>query len=168
MSRTFRILLPFAVLAVAPLAGQSPQSPAQTPTFRVDVNYVEIDARATDAQGNFVGDLTENDFHIVEDGAPQAIKVFTRVNLPVERQDAPLFKTAPIEADVRSNREEFNGRGFVLVLDDLQTDSGGRHAFGAPRGSSSNAISARTISPRSSTPAAPAIMGRSSRTAAPV
>src|SRR3954468_1197884 len=105
MSRTFRILLPFAVLAVAPLAGQSP---AQTPTFRVDVNYVEIDARATDAQGNFVSDLTENDFHIVEDGTPQAIKVFTRVNLPVERQDAPLFKTAQIEPDVRSNAEEFN------------------------------------------------------------
>jgi VWFA-related protein len=122
MSRTFQILFAFALLAVVPLAGQSPQPPAQTPTFRVEVNYVEIDARATDAQGNFVGDLTENDFHIVEDGAPQAIKVFTRVNLPVERQDAPLFKTAPIEADVRSNREEFNGRVFVLVLDDLQTD----------------------------------------------
>ena len=48
--------------------------------------------------------------------------MFTRVNLPVERQDAPLFKTAPIDPDVASNREEFNGRVFVLVLDDLQTD----------------------------------------------
>src|SRR3954468_2281184 len=99
MSRTFHILLAFALCAVSPLAGQSPQPPTQTPTFRVEVNYVEIDARATDAQGNFVSDLTENDFHIVEDGAPQTIKVFTRVNLPVERQDAPLFKTTPIEPD---------------------------------------------------------------------
>src|SRR4026209_2402329 len=94
----FQILLIVAGLAILPPARQAPQPPAQTPpTFRVDVNYVEIDARAADAQGNFVSDLTENDFQILEDGAPQAIKVFTRVNLPIERQDAPLFKTSPIE-----------------------------------------------------------------------
>jgi VWFA-related protein len=122
MSRKFHILLTLAVLTGVSLSGQAPQSPSQTPTFRVEVNYVEIDARAVDAQGNFVADLTENDFQIREDGAPQAIKVFTRVNLPVERQDAPLFKTSPIDPDVSSNRDEFNGRVFVLVLDDLQTD----------------------------------------------
>jgi len=122
MSRKFHILLTLAVLTGVSLSGQAPQSPPQTPTFRVEVNYVEIDARAIDAQGNFVADLTENDFQIREDGAPQAIKVFTRVNLPVERQDGPLFKTSPIDPDVSSNRDEFNGRVFVLVLDDLQTD----------------------------------------------
>ena len=122
MSRTFHGLLILAMFAAVSVSGQAPQPPAQTPTFRVEVNYVEIDARATDAQGNFVADLTENDFQILEDGAPQLIKVFTRVNLPVEHQDPLLFKTAPIEPDVRSNREEFNGRVFVLVLDDLQTD----------------------------------------------
>lgn len=116
MARKLQLLLLVAVFAAVPVAGQAPQ------TFRVEVNYVEIDARAIDAQGNFVGNLTERDFQIVEDGKPQAIKVFTRVNLPVERQDPPLFKTTPIEPDVRSNHEEFNGRVFVLVLDDLQTD----------------------------------------------
>src|SRR3954466_183823 len=111
-------------MAGAAAASQTPQSPAQTPpTFRVEVNYVEIDARPTDAQGKFVADLTEADFQIVEDGAPQKIKVFTRVNLPVEHQDPPLFKTGPIDPDVASNHQEFNGRVFVLVLDDLQTDS---------------------------------------------
>src|SRR5262245_30565790 len=122
MPRKFHILFLLAIFAGVSLSGQAPQSPPQTPTFRVEVNYVEIDARATDAQGNFVADLTEKDFQIFEDKAPQAIKVFTRVNLPVERQDAPLFKTSPIEPDVSSNRDEFNGRVFVLVLDDLQTD----------------------------------------------
>jgi len=123
MPRKFHILCLVAFVAGVPLSVQAPQSPPQTPpTFRVEVNYVESDARATDAQGNFVADLSENDFQIFEDGAPQAIKVFTRVNLPVERQDPPLFKTSPIEPDVRSNRNEFNGRVFVLVLDDLQTD----------------------------------------------
>ena len=122
MSRKSQILLMTLLAASARLAGQSAQPSPQTPTFRVEVNYVEIDARTTDAQGNFVADLTEKDFQILEDGTPQTIKVFTRVNLPVERQDPPLFKSTPIEPDVASNGEEFNGRVFVLVLDDLQTD----------------------------------------------
>jgi VWFA-related protein len=124
MLRTIQLLLVATAVAVVPLVGQSPQAPAQTPpTFRVEVNYVEIDARAIDAQGKFIDDLTEKDFQILEDGTPQAIKVFTRVTLPIERQDPPLFRNAPIEPDVRNNHNEFNGRVFVLVLDDLQTDA---------------------------------------------
>ncbi|MBW8894874.1 MAG: VWA domain-containing protein [Acidobacteria bacterium] len=124
MSRTLQIVLMTLAMARVVASGQTPQSAAQTPpTFRVEVNYVEIDARPTDPQGKFVADLTEADFQIVEDGAPQKIKVFTRVNLPVEHQDPPLFKTGPIDPDVASNHQEFNGRVFVLVLDDLQTDS---------------------------------------------
>jgi hypothetical protein len=61
------------LLAVAPAGQQpSPQQPpagAQPPlTFKVDVNYVEIDAQVTDAQGNFVRNLTKDDFQIVENG----------------------------------------------------------------------------------------------------
>jgi VWFA-related protein len=124
MSRTLQIVLVTLTLGSGAVVGQAPQTPAQTPpTFRVDVNYVEIDARPTDAQGRFVADLSQADFQILEDGTPQTIKVFTRVNLPVEHQDAPLFKTSPIDPDVASNQHEFNGRVFVLVLDDLQTDS---------------------------------------------
>jgi VWFA-related protein len=124
MSRTFQVILALGVGAAVSPAGQAPTSPTpQTPTFRVEVNYVEIDARATDAQGRFVDDLNQNEFQVVEDGSPQTISVFTRVRLPLERQDPPLFKGAPIEPDVQSNLHEFNGRVFVLVLDDLQTDA---------------------------------------------
>ena len=58
-------------LATLPLHGQSqpPAPPAQAPpTFKVEVNYVEIDARVTDAQGAFVGDLTRNDFQVIGRG----------------------------------------------------------------------------------------------------
>jgi len=108
-----------SAVVVAGLLSQVPQTPP--PTFKVDVSYVEIDARVTDQQGNFVRGLTQNDFQIVEDGAPQTITAFTLVDLPVERHDPPLFKTTPIEPDVASNLEEFTGRVWVLVLDDLQT-----------------------------------------------
>jgi VWFA-related protein len=115
------------LLGVSPAARQPAQQPPvpvdqQPPlTFKVEVNYVEIDAIVTDAAGNFVRGLTKDDFQVVEQGKPQAISVFSLVDIPVERADAPLFAPAPIEPDVRTNRREFDGRVFVLVLDDLHT-----------------------------------------------
>ena len=123
MRRTRGVLAILIGLAALPLHGQSPQPAAQAPpTFKVEVNYVEIDARVTDTQGAFVADLGAADFEVLEDGAPQTLTVFSRIDLPVERQDPPLFRNAPIEPDVQTNLGEFNGRVFVLVLDDLQTD----------------------------------------------
>jgi VWFA-related protein len=96
------------------------QRPA--PTFRVEVNYVEIDAVVTDAQGGFVRDLTKDDFELIEEGTPQSINAFAMVDLPVARVDPPLFRGTAIEPDVRTNTAEFNGRVILIVLDDLQTD----------------------------------------------
>lgn len=118
------------------VAQQRPPQPAATApaeqqppiTFKVEVNYVEIDAVVTDANGKFVRGLTKDDFELVEQSKPQTISVFSLVDIPVERADAPLFATSPIEPDVRSNRREFDGRVFVLVLDDLHT-----HAMRSPR-----------------------------------
>jgi VWFA-related protein len=122
--RASLIIAVFVALAGSSVPGQAPrpQAPAQPPTtFKVEVNYVEIDAVVTDAQGNFVGDLTRDDFQVVEEGKPQTVSAFTRVDLPIERPDPPLFRLAAIEPDVRSNRDAFTGRVFLMVLDDLQT-----------------------------------------------
>ena len=75
----------------------------------------------TDQQGNFVRNLTKDDFQVFEQGKPQTVSVASLVDIPVEKFDPPLFKTKPIEPDVRSNRKEFDGRVFVIVLDDLNT-----------------------------------------------
>ena len=72
------------------LVGQAPQQP----TFRVQVDAVEIDASVTDAQGNVVTDLTRDDFEILEDGKPQTITSFALVNLPRTRAERPLFSAA--------------------------------------------------------------------------
>jgi VWFA-related protein len=111
---------------------QAPPSPAQPPAqsgvdaqppvrFKVEVNYVEIDAIVTDESGNFVRTLGKDDFQIVEEGKPQPISVFSLVDLPIEVVDPPLFAPAPIEPDVATNAKRFDGRVFVLVLDDLST-----------------------------------------------
>lgn len=120
------------LLASGPAAQQSASqqstsrqsgTPQQQPpmTFKVDVNYVEIDAQVTDAQGNFVHNLTKDDFQVLENGKAQSLSVFSTVDIPVEHVDPPLFAKTAIPPDVATNARPFEGRVFVLVMDDLHT-----------------------------------------------
>jgi len=110
----------YTVSAQAP--PQPVQPPAQAPpsvTFQTEVNYVDVDAIVTDSQGNFVSGLAREDFDVFEDGKPQKIDTFSTVNIPVERRDRFLFQDKPVTSDVKSNREIFAGRVYVIVLDDF-------------------------------------------------
>lgn len=103
-----------------PPATQSPQAPTgPVPTFRAEVEYVEVDAVVTDAQGQFVRDLKKDDFQVFEDGKRQTVTNFSLVDIPIERATRPLFASAPLEPDVYSNERPFDGRVYVVVLDDL-------------------------------------------------
>ena len=108
-------------LCAATLAAQAPQTPPDTPppTFQVEVNYVEVDAVITDAEGNAVTDLTVEDFEVLEDGERQDVTAFSLVDIPIERAERPLFVDEPIEPDVQNNGAE--GRIYMIVLDDLHT-----------------------------------------------
>jgi len=102
-----------------------PSQPSQAqPTFKVRVDYVEVDVVVTDRQGNLVRDLKKEDFQVLEDGKGQTINTFTQVDIPVERADRPLFAESPIEPDVRTNEKPFDGRVYVMVIDDLHTRFG--------------------------------------------
>src|SRR6516165_9293759 len=103
-------------------AGQQAQPSPQAPTFKAQVEFVEVDALVTDQQGNFVRDLTKDDFQVFEDGKLQTISTFTLVDIPIERLERPLFAALPIEPDVQTNERPFDGRVYVLILDDLHTD----------------------------------------------
>ena len=107
----------FSIGAVgsASLLSQSTSPPV--PTFRAEVEYVEVDALVTDEQGRVVSDLQKEDFRVFEDGRPQTIANFGFVKIPVEmggRLDA-------IEPDVVTNERPFAGRIYTLILDDLHT-----------------------------------------------
>src|SRR4051794_20932796 len=102
-----------------------PSQPSQAqPTFKVQVDYVEVDVVVTDRNGNLVRDLKKEDFQVLEDGKAQAINTFTFVNIPIEKADRPLYASSPIEPDVRTNDRPFDGRVYVMVLDDLHTRFG--------------------------------------------
>ena len=117
MSKGLRLATLLVFFAAAGLtAGQNPpgqqppppppppaQPSQQQPTFKVRVDYVEVDVVVTDRQGNLVRDLKKEDFQVLEDGKGQTINTFTQVDIPVERADRPLFAESPIEPDVRTN-----------------------------------------------------------------
>jgi VWFA-related protein len=110
--------------APAPAAQQQPPAAQQPPTFKVRVDYVEVDAVVTDRQGRIVRDLKKEDFQVLEDGKAQAITNFSMVDIPVDRDNRPLFASAPIEPDVKTNEKPFDGRVYVMVVDDLHTRFG--------------------------------------------
>jgi len=127
MKRLLRLAALFVLFAGTALtAGQNPPPAPQNqqPTFKLRVDYVEVDVVVTDRQGNVVRNLKKEDFQVLEDGKSQTISAFTMVDIPIERADRPLFASAPIEPDVKTNERPFDGRVYVMVIDDLHTRFG--------------------------------------------
>ncbi len=115
----------FVLLAGTALtAGQTAAPTSQQPTFKLRVDYVEVDVVVTNRTGNLVRDLKKEDFQVLEDGKGQTITNFTHVDIPVERGDRPLFASEPIEPDVKTNEKPFDGRVYVMVIDDYHTRFG--------------------------------------------
>lgn len=115
MTSRVAIALLACVCCAHVLVAQAPQQP----TFRVQVEAIEIDASVTDASGNVVTDLTRDDFEILEEGRPQTITSFGLVNIPRGRAERPLFTANTIEPDVQSNNQA-EGRLYVIALDQVR------------------------------------------------
>jgi len=131
--RRYLLLLPIALITTGIVgvgivgAQQPPAQPAgagQQPsvTFRTETNFVEVHAIVTDEEGLFVRDLVPEDFEIYEDGRLQAPTVFSLVDVPIVRPFTPRNADAPIEPDVRATTRPFDGRIYILLLDDLHTN----------------------------------------------
>jgi len=107
-------------LAVGVVAAQTPPSlQGPTPTFRSQVEYVEVDAVVTDRRGELVRDLTKDVFRVFEDGRPQTISSFEIVDIPIDTPPAAtLASPRAIDADTQSNERPI-GRLYVLVVDVL-------------------------------------------------
>src|SRR5918994_172823 len=89
------------------------------PTFRSDINFVQIPVRVLDARGEFVKGLTKTNFQIFEDGHPQTITTFTAVDIPSVDIDAtvPDAPLATVDAVASNDPIAVDGRVYVFVLD---------------------------------------------------
>jgi VWFA-related protein len=70
-----------------------------------------------------VRDLRREDFTVLEDGKPQQIDLFTLIDIPYERPEPSA--PAPVPLDVKTNAVPFEGRVYVIVLDELHTSTTG-------------------------------------------
>jgi VWFA-related protein len=107
---TATALLILAAMAV-PLAAR------QTPTFRSQVEAVEVDVRVTTGDGRPVADLTAADFDVREDGKRQTITAVTFVRAGSSRAVSGIPAGGPPVIDPAGN-----GRAYVIVLDDLHVN----------------------------------------------
>jgi len=114
----FAGVVALAVMTGALLAA-SQQASGSQPVFRSQVNLVEVDATVVDGQGRFVPGLDAADFELLEDGVRQTIAFTQVVQLAMDAPE-PLAAAATLApSDVTTNATTFDGRLFVVVLDDL-------------------------------------------------
>jgi VWFA-related protein len=101
------------ILAVAALA----QTPApQPPTFRTEANYVRVDVFPTSRDGAPIPDLKQEDFEVLESGAPQKIEQFEHIAIRASGpQDIRIEPNTVRES--RAMVANSRARVFILFLD---------------------------------------------------
>ena len=121
LAASFAGVLTAAAQQAPPGAPADPQATQPPLTFRVEANFVEVDAFVSDATGKPITDLRATDFQVLEDAKPQMVSAFSYVNIPIARAERPLFSPTAIEPDVETN-VGMDGRVYLFVLDDLHVD----------------------------------------------
>jgi VWFA-related protein len=116
-TREFAFTVAFCLLPLAFLL-------AQQPTFRTGVTLVTTDVIARGERGQFVADLTRENFTVLEDGQPQRIESFAMVqggrtfNLLMPSTPAAATEGLVLPHS-RSRGTDANGRVFLILIDDL-------------------------------------------------
>ncbi|HEX6323145.1 MAG TPA: VWA domain-containing protein [Vicinamibacterales bacterium] len=109
-------------LSLAAAGAQQQQRSSQTqPTFRTDVELVQVDVIVLDEQGRHVRGLKAADFVLEDRGRTQAIAAFeeaAHARPARSAGDAPPPRNA-VPLDVSSNQTAAAGRLVVVVVDDL-------------------------------------------------
>ena len=103
-----------------PQQGQ-PLGVPQQPIFRAGVTFITTDVIVRDRNGQFVADLTEDDFAVLEDGVLQEVtsltlvhggRVYNQLEPPAPVQEGIILPASRPTSDTA-------GRVFVIFVDDL-------------------------------------------------
>ena len=124
------LTLATVTLAAQPPAGQAPasQPPApgdpavQRPTFRMLIDLITTDVIVRDGAGQFVADLTKEEFEVLEDGVKQEIASVSLVHggrtFNLQAPPAPPPQEGIILPPARPTNDAA-GRIFLFFVDDL-------------------------------------------------
>jgi VWFA-related protein len=120
----------FIGLAVLVWLAQGQAQPQQPPRFRTETNFVRVDVYATKG-GVAVQDLTEQDFEVYEDNAPQKIESFEHIVInPAGPQAGLIEPSSPSQANQLA--ADPRRRVFVVFLDTHNVPVEGSHAIREP------------------------------------
>jgi hypothetical protein len=111
-----------AAAVPAPTPPQEPEDYSDDDVVRITTNLVQVDLVVTDAKGNQVTNLTQDDFEIYEEGKQQPITNFSFVS----NEQAPASLTASAPSVTTSPgtgirlRPETPRHTIAIVIDDLK------------------------------------------------
>jgi VWFA-related protein len=93
----------------------------QTPVFRSQANYVEIDAVVTDSAGEFVPGLAASDFVVRENTSSQSISAFSYVDLtgPTSGRSRPIAFRGDLSGRERTDAARIYLLYFAAAPEDL-------------------------------------------------
>jgi Ca-activated chloride channel family protein len=118
MSPAFRIPFLSAIVLSSFLVAQAPDESV----FSMNVQRVVLHATVREGKARFVGDLTKDNFEILEDGAPQQILSFKHEDLPVatailvDNSKSMLNKRAEVVAAAKAFVRASNPGDDIFVL----------------------------------------------------
>jgi Ca-activated chloride channel family protein len=106
-----RRALPVIVLAalLVPTTG-APQPQQQAPTLKVETNLVMLPVTVVDRRGEFVSGLSESQFTVYDNDAPQAIEFFTSNDVP-----ATVGLVVDSSSSMRGRRNEITAAGVAFA-----------------------------------------------------
>lgn len=120
-----------ALMLLAAVAGVwSQERPEQKPTFSVAVTLVTTDVIVRDGKGQFVADLTKDEFEILEDGQKQDVASFVLVHGGRSFSIAAPPAAAAPEGIVLPNRRppaDEAGRVLLIFVDDAHLEALNSH-----------------------------------------
>lgn len=111
------------VLTAQQAAAQSPpgrpraDQRAVAASTATEVRVVQVDAAVVDAGGQFVTDLHRDEIDVYEDGVLQVLAGFELVRLAAPEAERPVLAARPM--DTRTNARTFDGRLYLILMDDL-------------------------------------------------
>ena len=116
--RFFSVSTFVSFVSFASLWAQEP-----TPVFKAGVELVRLDVRVTDAQGQPIRDLRQDEIEIVEAGAVRPIVLFQHLEEPRESYESTASHT--IASEVSTNQGAARGHLYVIVFDQMHITAGG-------------------------------------------
>jgi VWFA-related protein len=106
-----------------PKPAQTQQTPPSTPVFKAGTDVISIDVYPRDARGQFVPNLTRDDFVIYEDGVEQTLQNFIRANGAQFYNDLATTSAMPVSEGLilpkAAPPADTAGRIFIIFVDDL-------------------------------------------------